>query len=627
MAVLMAITMLLGFWTMVMAETLTVTSRSKVRQSPRADATALATVQKGTTLPILATEQGWYQIQLDDGRQGWIAARDIQVQAGTRGASADGRALSVVGSKASPTAGSSPRRALIIGNATYRVSPLENPVNDATAMAETLRQAGFEVTLLKNATLREMVDAARTFGQSLQRDGVALFYYAGHGLQVKGENYLVPVDANIQAEGEVEFETMHIGRVLTTIEEAHTAVNLVILDACRDNPFRKAGRSLGRGLAPVQAAHGTLIAYATAPGEVAEDGSGSNGVYTKHLLHNIRTPGMKVEDVFKHVRIGVRQETNGRQTPWESSSLTGDFYFMSAGGREVVAAVPPPQPPVPVTPPPSSSPPPSRLAGELVTAEGLAIVRQDQVPLARDQAMRDAQAKALQQAIERSIGAATASQHYAQLERQMYPQVQRYVLQARSLQEHREGNKLRVTVETMLDTAQIKQDLAAMSLSATSQKVQSARVMVLIAETQDGDPSSDSASETAIIQALLNSGFQVVAVEQSRGIRSSVQGKKALAGDTRTLQNLGQQHSVDLLIVGSASSEVAMYGGQLGPLVSARAHLDARVVRVTTADVVVAGSQEASGVDIAALTAGKTALTEAGKQWVEHHRSTLMQWR
>jgi hypothetical protein len=493
-------------------------------------------------------------------------------------------------------------------------------------MAETLRQAGFEVTLLKNATLREMVDATRTFGQSLQRDGVALFYYAGHGLQVKGENYLVPVDANIQAEGEVEFETMHIGRVLTAIEAANTAVNLVILDACRDNPFRKAGRSLGRGLAPVQAAHGTLIAYATAPGDVAEDGSGSNGVYTKHLLHNIRTPGMKVEDVFKHVRIGVRQETNGRQTPWESSSLTGDFYFMSAQGREVVAALPPPQPPVP-DPPSPSFPPPSRLSGELVTVEGLAIVRQDQVPLARDQAMRDAQAKALQQAIERSVGAATASQHYAQLERQMYPQVQRYVLQARSLQEHRDGNKLRVTVETMLDTAQLKQDLAAMGLSATPQKAQNARVMVLIAETQGGDPSSDSASETAIIQELLNSGFQVVAVEQSRGIRSSAQGKKALAGDTRTLQNLGQQHSVDLLIVGSASSQVAMRGGQLGPLVSARAHLDARVVRVTTADVVVAGSQEASGVDIAALTAGKTALAAAGKQWVEQHRDTLMQWR
>jgi uncharacterized protein YgiM (DUF1202 family) len=623
--------MLLGFWATVMAETLTVTRRSKVRQSPSPDASALTTVPKGTAFPLLATAQGWYQIQLDDGRQGWMAASDVQVQAGARGASAAGRALSVVGSKASPAAGSSPRQALIIGNATYRVSPLQNPVNDATAMAETLRQAGFEVTLLKDATLREMVDAARAFGQSLQRGGVALFYYAGHGLQVKGENYLVPVDANIQAEGEVEFETMHIGRVLSAIEEANAAVNLVILDACRDNPFRKAGRSLGRGLAPVQAAHGTLIAYATAPGDVAEDGSGSNGVYTKHLLHNIRTPGMKVEDVFKHVRIEVRQETNGRQTPWESSSLTGDFYFTSSGGREVVAAVPPPPPPVPVTPPPSASPPPSpppaRLAGESVTVEGLAIVRQNQVSSARDQAMQDAQAKALQQAIERSVGAATATQHYAQLERQIYIQPQRYVLQTRSLQEQREGNKLRVTVEAVLDTGKLSQDLAAMGLSATPQAAQQARVMVLIAETQGGYPSSDSASETAIIQELLNSGFQVVAVEQSRGIRSSAQGKKALSGDTRTLQHLGQQHGADLLIVGSASSEVAMRGGQLGPLVSARAHLDARVVRIATADVVVAGSQEASGVDIAELTAGKTALTEAGKQWVEQHRDTLMQWR
>jgi hypothetical protein len=241
--------------------------------------------------------------------------------------------------------------------------------------------------------------------------------------------------------------------------------------------------------------------------------------------------------------------------------------------------------------------------------------------------MQDAQAKALQQAIERSVGAATATQHYAQLERQIYIQPQRYVLQTRSLQEQREGNKLRVTVEAVLDTGKLSQDLAAMGLSATPQAAQQARVMVLIAETQGGYPSSDSASETAIIQELLNSGFQVVAVEQSRGIRSSAQGKKALSGDTRTLQHLGQQHGADLLIVGSASSEVAMRGGQLGPLVSARAHLDARVVRIATADVVVAGSQEASGVDIAELTAGKTALTEAGKQWVEQHRDTLMQWR
>jgi formylglycine-generating enzyme required for sulfatase activity len=222
------------------------------------------------------------------------------------------------------------RTALVIGNSAYAEGPLANPVNDATDMASALQQMGFAVTLLRDADLRRMRDAIETFRKELRPGVVGLFYFAGHGLQVKGENYLVPIGARIAREQDVEYETVHVGRILGAMEDAENGVNVIILDACRNNPFTRSFRSSQRGLAVTQAITGSLIAYATAPGSVAADGSGRNGVYTSHLLQNMRMPGVPIEQVFKNVRVGVMKETGNKQIPWETSSLTGNVTFRPA---------------------------------------------------------------------------------------------------------------------------------------------------------------------------------------------------------------------------------------------------------------------------------------------------------
>jgi hypothetical protein len=194
---------------------------------------------------------------------------------------------------------------------------------------------GFAVRLLHNVDLRQMREAIESFRKELRPGVVGLFYFAGHGLQVKGENYLVPIGARIAREQDVEFETVAVGRILGALEDAANEVNIVILDACRTNPFARHVRSFQRGLAATQAVTGSLIAYATAPGAVAADGAGRNGVYTTHLLHNMRLPGVPIEQVFKNVRISVSRETHGQQIPWETSSLTGDFVFTRAADKPV----------------------------------------------------------------------------------------------------------------------------------------------------------------------------------------------------------------------------------------------------------------------------------------------------
>jgi hypothetical protein len=217
--------------------------------------------------------------------------------------------------------------ALIIGNGAYHDAPLRNPVNDARDMATALRGVGFEVIHVENADQRKMKEAVRQFGDRLRRGEVGLFYYAGHGIQSGGSNYLVPVGANITREAEVEYETLNLGFVIAQMEDAGNALNIVILDACRNNPFARSFRSSAQGLAQVSAPTGTLIAYATAPGSVASDGTGRNGLYTQELLRFMSMPGLPVEEVFKQVRIAVTGQTNGAQTPWESSSLVGHFSF------------------------------------------------------------------------------------------------------------------------------------------------------------------------------------------------------------------------------------------------------------------------------------------------------------
>ena len=229
------------------------------------------------------------------------------------------------------------RVALVIGNSKYPSAPLKNPGNDARAVANSLKELGFEVVLRENAGRRDLAVAIRQFGAAIAPGSAALFYFAGHGMQVKGRNYLVPIDADIQVEDEVPYSAIDANLVLDKMEVGKSAVNIVILDACRNNPFSRRFRSSATGLAEMIAPIGTLIAFATAPGSVAQDGAGENGVYTKHLLESIAVPGLPVEQMFKRVRNGVARDTNDAQVPWESSSMKGDFAFREAPPQQAVA--------------------------------------------------------------------------------------------------------------------------------------------------------------------------------------------------------------------------------------------------------------------------------------------------
>lgn len=245
------------------------------------------------------------------------------------------------------------RVALVIGNGAYETAPLKNPVNDARDVAEALRGSGFDLIYKENLDQNGMKRAIREFGRKIQNGGVALFYYAGHGIQVKGDNFLVPVDAKVQTEEDVEYETVDAGLVLAQMDSAKTSVNIVILDACRNNPFARSFRSATNGLAQMDAPSGTLIAYATAPGSIASDGGlARNGLYTQELLKVISTPNLSIEEVFKRVRISVRGLTQGKQTPWEASSLTGDFSFRqtTSATRDPLAAPSQSREPVPTSP-------------------------------------------------------------------------------------------------------------------------------------------------------------------------------------------------------------------------------------------------------------------------------------
>ncbi len=240
------------------------------------------------------------------------------------------------------------RVALVIGNGAYSSSPLKNPPNDAKAMAAALSKLGFEVMHHQDIDQTEMRRAIRDFGERLEQGGVGLFYYAGHGMQVDGRNYLIPVrsDALIQKESDVELEAVDLGRVLGTMKGAKNRLNIVVLDACRNNPFARSFRSGSRGLAEVHAPVGTFIAYATAAGSVAADGDGANGAYTEALLRHIQTPGEQLEMVFKSVRTDVYQASGGAQVPWDNNSILGEFYFMlpPEGDQGSSAPVPTPRP-------------------------------------------------------------------------------------------------------------------------------------------------------------------------------------------------------------------------------------------------------------------------------------------
>ncbi|MFO1326839.1 MAG: caspase family protein [Rubrivivax sp.] len=224
--------------------------------------------------------------------------------------------------------GAAPRVALVVGNGAYASSPLANAARDARQMADALRAFGFEVVERIDAdavALRAAVAEARS--RLAGRAGTGLFYFAGHGLQLDWQNYLVPVDARLETAADVAARTLPLQQVIDAFGGAGTRVNIVVLDACRDNPF--GALASGRGLAPLDAPAGTFLAYATAPGHVALDGSerDGNGLYTRVLLQELKNGSTPIEDLFKRVRLQVRQASRGRQVPWESTSLEEAFFF------------------------------------------------------------------------------------------------------------------------------------------------------------------------------------------------------------------------------------------------------------------------------------------------------------
>ncbi len=233
------------------------------------------------------------------------------------------------------------RIALVIGNSDYEtVSALPNPANDARAMTDLLAAANFEVVAEPNLTQSEMRRVIADFAARLKTmggDTVALVFYAGHGLQVDGENFLVPVDVHLSSEADVPLQAVRLADLMNARAAAPSRTRIVILDSCRNNPFSEINKTSGRGLAIVDAPTGSIVSYSTSPGSEAEDGEGINSPYTTALLTVTKEQGLPIEQAFKRVRSSVHQSTNGRQTPWESSSLTGDFYFFPNGAKPPAA--------------------------------------------------------------------------------------------------------------------------------------------------------------------------------------------------------------------------------------------------------------------------------------------------
>lgn len=222
-----------------------------------------------------------------------------------------------------------PRIALIIGNTKYLEAPLKNPGNDAKAIAAELQKVGFKVNLQLDTGRAQLADAIQAYGADLAKTkGVGLFYYAGHGAQLGWRNYLIPVDADVEKLEDMKTKTVELNTLLAGLTKAQNPMNVIILDACRDNPFGSKVPTEHKGLSQFDAPPGSLLAYATSPGNTAGDGEGANGLYTENLLREIKVPEAKIEDVLKRVRLNVRRKSEGQQIPWESTSLEEDFYFL-----------------------------------------------------------------------------------------------------------------------------------------------------------------------------------------------------------------------------------------------------------------------------------------------------------
>ena len=232
------------------------------------------------------------------------------------------------------------RVALVIGQSNYRaVVALPNPANDAKAVAQMLTESGFEVLTAADLSQTELRAKVGDFAAKVAEKGpdtVALVFYAGHGLQIDGENYLVPVDVDPKRETDIPLQAVRLNDILNTLASVPSKTRILLLDSCRNNPFPDINKTTARGLAIVDAktgAPGTFMSFSTSPGAEAEDGSGANSPYTTALLAAAKEPGLSIEDTFKRVRVAVNKATEGRQTPWDSSSLTDDFRFVGPGRR------------------------------------------------------------------------------------------------------------------------------------------------------------------------------------------------------------------------------------------------------------------------------------------------------
>lgn len=254
-----------------------------------------------------------------------------------------------------------PRTALVIGNAAYSFAPLDNPANDASDVAAALRADDFEVILKTDADQGAMTEAISSFGKRLKsRGGVGLFYYAGHGMQVSGENYMLPVSKDAPNETNLKASSVSIGEAVQVMTAANNALNIVILDACRNNPL---SRGETRGLSKLDSSASLFVSFSTSPGALALDGESRNSPYSKHLVQSISVPNISIEEAFKRTLKGVYQETSGQQTPWISSSYFGEFVFKSTRAIKTAA-------PLPIVPPIRPVASPTTLAG-IYRAEGI----------------------------------------------------------------------------------------------------------------------------------------------------------------------------------------------------------------------------------------------------------------
>ncbi|GJL61946.1 MAG: hypothetical protein NPIRA04_06000 [Nitrospirales bacterium] len=224
------------------------------------------------------------------------------------------------------------RIALVIGNGSYKPSQLSDPPNDAELMAERLKALNFTVTLKKNLTQNKLKQLIRDFGKTLKKnkDAVGLFYYSGHGMQVDGRNYMIPIGASIDDESDVSIEGVEINDVLTRMTFAGNNMNFIILDACRDNPFEKSFKGAAKGLARMATPQGSLVAFATEPHKVARQGKGSYSLFTEALAQELLNPAVEVEKMLKNVRVEVHRITKGKQLPTTENKLLGDFFFNPA---------------------------------------------------------------------------------------------------------------------------------------------------------------------------------------------------------------------------------------------------------------------------------------------------------